>query len=80
MLASCIALIFSYTSPRDVARLALMNHTFREAFGWDLVWKNMLPFNYSDILSLATNYRPLPSCIQRGTFIISCEDKFFFEM
>jgi len=58
--AGCIALILSYTSPRDVARLALVNHTFREASGWDLVWENMLPFNYSDILSLATDYRPLP--------------------
>jgi hypothetical protein len=80
MPTSCIALILSYTSPSDVARLALMNHTFKEALGWDLVWENMLPFNYSDILSLATNYWPLLLCIQRGTFIISYEDKFFFEM
>lgn len=58
--AGCIALILSYTSPRDVARLALVNHTFGEASGWDLVWENMLPFNYSDIVSLATDYRPLP--------------------
>jgi len=62
MPTSCIALILSYTSPRDVARLALVNHTFGEAFGWDLVWENMLPFNYSDILSLAMDYRPLPPC------------------
>jgi len=60
MPVGCIALIFSYTNPRDVARLAFVNHTFKEAFGWDLVWENMLPFNYCDILSLATNYRPLP--------------------
>jgi hypothetical protein len=80
MLTSCIGLILSYTSPRDVARLAFMNHTFGEAIGWDLVWENMLPFNYSDVISPVTNYRTLPSCIQKGTFIISYEDKLFFEM
>ncbi len=46
----------------DVARLALVNHTFGEAFGWDLLWENMLPFNYNDILSLAMDYRLLPPC------------------
>jgi hypothetical protein len=62
MLVGCFALIFSYTNPRDVTRLAFMNHTFKETFGLDLVWENMLPVNYSDILSLATDYRPLPPC------------------
>lgn len=58
----CITLILSYTNPRDVTRLALVNHAFRETFDWDLVWENMFPFNYSDILSLAMDYMPLPPC------------------
>jgi hypothetical protein len=75
--AGCIALILAYTSPWDVARLALVNRTFGEASGCDLVWENMLPFNYSEVVSLAMNYRPLaPYNSKRDLYHLLCKQIF----
>jgi hypothetical protein len=75
--AGCIALILAYTSPWDVARLALVNRTFGEASGWDLVWENMLPFNYNEVVSLAMNYRPLaPYNSKRDLYHLLCKQIF----
>lgn len=75
--AGCIALILAYTSPWDVARLALVNRTFGEVSGCDLVWENMLPFNYSEVVSLAMNYRPLaPYNSKRDLYHLLCKQIF----
>jgi hypothetical protein len=57
-----------------------VNHTFGETFGWDLVWENMFPFNYNNIISLAMDYRPLPPCSSKRDLYHLFEEKFFFEM
>ena len=51
----CIANILSFTTPRDVCRLALVSTIFRSASLSDAVWHRFLPSDYHSIISRSTS-------------------------
>lgn len=65
-----IANIFAMTTPRDVARLACVNNSFRAAAYSDSVWESMLPSSYIDILAQAKpEAAPLASsCLKKDIY------------
>lgn len=46
----CIAVIISFTSPRDACRLASVSKIFKSAADSDQVWERFLPSDYRDVL------------------------------
>lgn len=48
----CLATILACLPPREVAKLACVCRSFRDASNFDSVWESMLPPRYKDILAL----------------------------
>ncbi|XWS42924.1 hypothetical protein CRYUN_Cryun16bG0055500 [Craigia yunnanensis] len=46
----CIAVVLSFTSPRDACRLSLVSTLFKSTSESDAVWESFLPSEYQDII------------------------------
>jgi len=53
----CIKGILSFTTPRDVCRLAAVSTLFRSASNSDCVWEKFIPPQFYQILPTAVNFR-----------------------
>ncbi|KAJ7978222.1 F-box protein PP2 [Quillaja saponaria] len=51
----CIAIILSFTTPRDACRLSLVSKIFRSAAESDAVWDKFVPSDYQSIISRSSS-------------------------
>lgn len=68
----CIAMILSWLSPREVARLACVCRSFRAGSSFDSVWENILPPKYKDFLALDSDADPARFASKREIFDYLC--------
>ncbi|KAK8627944.1 hypothetical protein V6N13_063659 [Hibiscus sabdariffa] len=52
----CIAVIISFTSPRDACRLSLVSTTFKSAADSDAVWETFLPSQHQSLIPSSLSF------------------------
>lgn len=57
----CILHVFSFATPRDSCRSAVVSKAFLSCTGTDALWERFLPSDYAEILSRAVNPVSSPS-------------------
>ncbi|KAE8692568.1 F-box protein [Hibiscus syriacus] len=65
----CIAVIISFTSPRDACRLSLVSTTFKSVADSDAVWESFLPSRYQDLIPSSVSF---PS--KKQLYLSLCEN------
>eukprot|EP00249_Psilotum_nudum_P001785 c14460_g1_i1 orf=305-1105(-) len=68
---SCIAQVFSFISPKDICRLALVNSAFRAASDSDTVWEAKLPRGY---------YSHIAGCVDGGSLQYTSKKELYFRL
>ena len=69
----CIENVLTFTTPRDVARLALVSSTFRSAAHSDSVWDRFLPSDYRSILSQSDLDDSLSLLSKKDLYLYLCQ-------
>lgn len=68
---SCISVILSFTTPRDVSRLAAVSKPFKSAADSDCVWNKFIPPQCYEILARAVI--PLQYASKRELYFLLCD-------
>ncbi|THU46215.1 hypothetical protein C4D60_Mb09t02600 [Musa balbisiana] len=67
----CILHVFSFATPRDSCRSAVVSKAFLSCTGTDALWERFLPSDYAEILSRAVN--PVSSSSKKELYFGLCK-------
>ncbi|KAI9181258.1 hypothetical protein LWI28_013048 [Acer negundo] len=70
----CIAVVISFTTPRDACRLACVSTTFKSASDSDIVWDRFLPPEYSSSSSSSSSTTRWSALRKKELYFCTCHN------